>query len=454
MSDPVLIPTDQIAPEALHAAFGRAFADYVAGPFQLPLAQWTGFLQRQGIELALGRAVLDAHSGAVQAFALVAPRPALARWRLGTMGAVPEARGHGAAVQLLEDFVQRGRAAGLAAVELEVFAQNTRALRLYRRHGFVEQHALQGWQGLGHADGQDPVASAHAVRTNAALAWLREAELRTADLPLQVGAELVQRLPTGWSAWQRGSAQLVFSGDAALGIAVRSLIDLDPAQQDAESLIRALLAVHPGARITVPALQRPDLGGAALRRCGFAPEALHQFIMRRDLRAPLVRDETPADRPAVAALIDAAFHDHPFSPHDEAQIVQRLDASGALALSLVATDAAGGAPMGHVAFSPVRIDGQDHGWLGLGPLAVLPEHQRAGVGHALVAAGLARLRAAGAAGCVLLGDPAWYARFGFRAEPGLVLPGVPATHFVALRLDAERPLPAGTVSYDAAFGAG
>ncbi|NCT83343.1 MAG: GNAT family N-acetyltransferase [Comamonadaceae bacterium] len=451
MPEPRLVPTDQIAPEALHAAFGRALADYVAGPFQLPLAQWPGFLQRQGIDLALGRAVLD-DGGAVQAFALVAPRPGLARWRLGTMGALPEARGSGAAVRLLQDFVRRGRAAGLAAVELEVFAQNERALRLYRRHGFVEQHALHGWQRLAPAG--EPGAMPAAVAADDALAWLREAEQRIAELPLQVSADIVATLPAGWTAWRRGGAQLVFSGDATAGLTVRSLIDLDPAQQDAEALLRALLAAHPGARVGVPALQRPDLGGAALRRCGFAPEPLHQFIMRRDLAGPLIRDETPADRPAVEALIAAAFCDHPFSQHDEAQILQRLGERGALTLSLLACDPASGEPLGHVAFSPVRIAGQDLGWLGLGPLAVRPDRQRQGLGRALVQAGLARLRAAGAAGCVLLGDPAYYARFGFRAEPGLLLPGAPATHFQALRLDATQVLPAGRVDYDAAFGAG
>lgn len=275
------LPTDQLAPGALHAAFGRAFADYVAGPFLLPPDQWPGFLQRQGIDLALGRAVLDGH-GAVQAFALVAPRPGLARWRLATMGAVPEARGSGAAARLLQDFVQRGRAAGLAALELEVFAQNERAVRLYRRHGFVEQHALHGWRHTA-PDGEPGTAPAPAVAADAALAWLRDAERRIADLPLQVGADIVAVLPPGWMAWRQGSAQLVFSGDAAAGLTVRSLVDLDPAQHDAEALLRALLAAHPGVGVSVPALQRYDLGGAALRRCGFAPEPLHQLIMRCDL---------------------------------------------------------------------------------------------------------------------------------------------------------------------------
>ncbi|MFN3304916.1 MAG: GNAT family N-acetyltransferase, partial [Roseateles sp.] len=158
----------------------------------------------------------------------------------------------------------------------------------------------------------------------------------------------------------------MFSGDAAAGVVVRSLIDLDPAQPQAQALLHALLAAHPGARISMPALQRPDLAG------------------------PLIRDEDPADAPAVAALIDAAFRDHPFSRHDEALIVQRLRERGALTLSLVAQDPATGELLGHVACSPVRIAGQDLGWQGLGPLAVRPDRQRQGVGAALVSAALAR----------------------------------------------------------------
>lgn len=167
-----------------------------------------------------------------------------------------------------------------------------------------------------------------------------------------------------------------------------------------------------------------------------------------------IRDELPADAAAIAAVQEAAFRDHPFSRHDEALIVQRLREHGALALSLVAVDTASGEVVGHLAFSPVRIAGRDCGWLGLGPLAVRPERQRRGLGTALVETGLERLRARGAPGCVLLGDPAWYRHFGFGVQPGLTLPGAPPSHFMALRLDPAQPWPQGAVSYDAAFGAG
>ena len=276
-----LVPTDQIAPDALHTAFVRAFADYLIGPFNLSIDQWPGFVQRQGVDLRLGRAAVDA-DGRVLAFALVAPRPSLKRWRLGTMGAVPQARGGGAAVQLLQDFVHRGREAGLKALELEVFVQNERAARLYRRHGFVERHALHGWQRV--ADAGEPCSlDGLACTQEEALAWLREAEVSIDDLPLQVCADVVGVLTVLWTAWRRGSAQLVFTGDGKSGVLVRSLIDRHPSQQDAKTLVDALSAAYPGAKVSVPPLQRGDLGGEALRRCGFALEPLHQALMRLDL---------------------------------------------------------------------------------------------------------------------------------------------------------------------------
>lgn len=283
-----LVDTDSLPPPILHAAFTLAFSDYIAGPFVLGLDQWPAFLARQGIDLRLGRAALQAETGEVMAFSLVAPRLGLGRWRLGTMGAVPPARGGGAAVQLLQDLVQRGRVAGLGALELEVFAQNERALRLYRRHGFEARHALFGWRraaGRVLADG-GPDRPVTALGSDDALAWLRAAEADLPDLPLQVCAPVVSALTVPWSAWRCDAAQLVFTHDATAGVIVRSLVDRDPGQAGAEALLRQLLAEHPDAAVSVPPLQRQDLGGDALARCGFVRDALHQWFMRRDLLPP------------------------------------------------------------------------------------------------------------------------------------------------------------------------
>ena len=160
----------------------------------------------------------------------------------------------------------------------------------------------------------------------------------------------------------------------------------------------------------------------------------------------LIRPETPADAPAIAALTTAAFAAAPHASGREAAIVDALRAAGALALSLVADD---GGVVGHVAFSPVTIDGREAGWFGLGPVAVAPDRQGQGIGSALIREGLARLAAMGARGCVLLGDPGYYRRFGFEVDPALVLPDVPPEYFMRLML-AGTP-PKGTVAFHPGF---
>lgn len=160
-----------------------------------------------------------------------------------------------------------------------------------------------------------------------------------------------------------------------------------------------------------------------------------------------IRPETAADAAAIAALTTAAFAGAPHASGTEAAIIAALRKAGALHLSLVATEA--GRVIGHVAFSPVRIDGRACGWFGLGPIAVAPDRQGQGLGGALIREGLARLHAEGAKGCVLLGDPGYYTRFGFVADPGLTLPGVPAPYF--LRLVLAGPAPVGRVAYHPGF---
>ncbi|BBE72377.1 GNAT family N-acetyltransferase [Oharaeibacter diazotrophicus] len=160
-----------------------------------------------------------------------------------------------------------------------------------------------------------------------------------------------------------------------------------------------------------------------------------------------IRDERPEDAAAMSRLIADAFSDMPYACGYEAEIVERLRAAGALDVSLVASDEAGLA--GQVAVSAVAIDGADRGWSGLGPLAVRRDLRRRGVGSALVRAALDRLLAAGAAGCVLVGDPAYYGRFGFSAGSGLVVAGVPDGHVLALPLSG--PPFAGRVTFHPAF---
>jgi putative acetyltransferase len=161
-----------------------------------------------------------------------------------------------------------------------------------------------------------------------------------------------------------------------------------------------------------------------------------------------IRPERPADAASIAALLYAAFAGNPHSHQTEHQIVERLRASGRLAVSLVAL-LPDGRLVGHVAFSKVSIDGRDEDWYGLGPLAVLPQAQGQGIGAALVEAGLSVLRRKGARGCVVLGEPDYYGRFAFAHDAGLRYPGPPPEYFMALSFDG--PAPQGVVEYDSAF---
>src|SRR5690606_17709374 len=121
----------------------------------------------------------------------------------------------------------------------------------------------------------------------------------------------------------------------------------------------------------------------------------------------------------------------------EQHIVRALRREGQLSLSLLAHD--DGSIVGHVAVSPVAISTGAAGWYGLGPISVDPVHQGRGIGSALVREALHELRHRGARGCVLLGDPAFYRRFGFMPSAGLALPGVPPEYFQALAFDGEVP---------------
>lgn len=162
-----------------------------------------------------------------------------------------------------------------------------------------------------------------------------------------------------------------------------------------------------------------------------------------------IRSETPADVDAIEALTVAAFRDAPHTAHTEQFIVNALRRAGQLTISLVAQE--GHDIVGHVAVSPVTISDGSARWYGLGPLSVAPEKQGRGIGSQLVRASLGALRALGAAGCVVLGEPAYYGRFGFQAAPEVTLPGAPAEYFQIVRFDGA--MPSGAVAYHDAFGA-
>ncbi|WP_018699573.1 GNAT family N-acetyltransferase [Amorphus coralli] len=123
----------------------------------------------------------------------------------------------------------------------------------------------------------------------------------------------------------------------------------------------------------------------------------------------IIRTATQADLDQVLDVESRAF-----GSAVEAALVRDLltDPSAAPTLSLIALDEA--EPIGHILFTKASIDGQDRPVSSLlAPLAIVPDRQRTGVGRALVAEGLARLATDGVSLVFVLGDPAYYGRFGF-----------------------------------------
>ena len=110
-----------------------------------------------------------------------------------------------------------------------------------------------------------------------------------------------------------------------------------------------------------------------------------------------------------------------------------------------------GSVVGHIAFSPVALSDGSPGWYGLGPVSVLPEYQRQGIGGALMQEGLSRLKGLGARGCCLVGHPEYYKRFGFENTRRLVHEGVPEDFFFAMSFDGQ--IPQGIVEFHEAFKA-
>ena len=163
----------------------------------------------------------------------------------------------------------------------------------------------------------------------------------------------------------------------------------------------------------------------------------------------IIRNEKDADVDAITEVTVAAFKTLEISNHTEQFIIEALRANNALTVSLIAE--LDGNIVGHVAFSPVTISDGTRNWYGLGPVSVLPEHQRKGIGKSLILEGISRLKGLNAKGCCLVGHPDYYRKLGFKNVSGLVHDGVPQEVFLAMSFDGQ--IPQGTVNFHDGFKA-
>ncbi|KAJ5234140.1 acyl-CoA N-acyltransferase [Penicillium citrinum] len=144
----------------------------------------------------------------------------------------------------------------------------------------------------------------------------------------------------------------------------------------------------------------------------------------------LIQFETESDAPAIEKVTSAAFMNAEHTDHNEQFIVRALREANQLSISLVAEDKVTNTVVGHVAISPVKISTG---------------------GSLLIERALTALQSHNTAGCVVLGNPKYYTRFGFKTVLSLQLAGVPPEYFMTLTW--HEPTPTGMVSYHKAFEA-
>lgn len=168
---------------------------------------------------------------------------------------------------------------------------------------------------------------------------------------------------------------------------------------------------------------------------------------------PRIRELTAVDLDAVCAVVEAAFAASDLGHHGEARLVRDLFADGDIVVAPVAETDAG--LVGAALFSRMTAvaDGRPRSAAALAPVAVLPDRSNGGVGGMLIRAGLERLRDLGVEISFVLGHPAYYPRFGYRAD--LARPyrtPYAGPHFMACHLDKALEVPAsGRVDYAPAF---
>jgi putative acetyltransferase len=157
-----------------------------------------------------------------------------------------------------------------------------------------------------------------------------------------------------------------------------------------------------------------------------------------------IRQETIGDEAAIKDVVARAFDGKFYADENDALLVDGLRNAGVLILSLVAT--LKGQIIGQVALSPATIG--DARYLCVGPLAVLPDHQRKGVGSALMGHALGVAQVYGRDGVVLQGDLNYYSRFGFEVFSSVTFTGEGAEYIQVLPF---KETPSGDVKFHPVF---
>lgn len=161
-----------------------------------------------------------------------------------------------------------------------------------------------------------------------------------------------------------------------------------------------------------------------------------------------IRPEKEYDVNGIREVHYYAFNDHPYTLKEDYKLVDLLRKKNALVASLVAEEPPLGI-IGHLTLSPIQINDENTNWFYLGPIGVLPEEQRKGVGKLLIKKAIRTVTALGADGLVSRGDPKFFTQVGFRNDSRLRFNNIQPEYSVLLPLSST--VPEGIITLDPIF---
>lgn len=266
-------PATHYTPAQLAEAFNQAFEGYFM-PVNFTAEAMQAFLQRDDVSLAHSHILFANDQPAGLAF--MSLRPGVSR--VAGMGIATAWRGQGAGRWLMEKLVEESASRGETHMQLEVIAQNERAIRLYEHFGFKKLRRLLGWKlqaGSPAPGSQLP----DVIPAEEAIAAVEQYGLP--NLPWQVDASTLRRM-NGLQAFRLGEAFLLTGDLKPEHVALRSLIVTPEARRtgQAAALLQGVFAMHPGKTWHVPAIFPEELGGV-FEAQGFEPEEISQWQMER-----------------------------------------------------------------------------------------------------------------------------------------------------------------------------
>ncbi len=255
----------------------EAFAGYVGGWAEMDANVLARFLMLQGTDLFYSRFVRA--DDRLVGFGYINHTGKILR--LSGMAMVPEARGTGAAVHLLERLCADGKARSNGAMMLEVIEQNPRAVAFYRRHKFKQLTRLSGWRCAANATGIQ-----HGSERLDEISIVAASSMRWAynypELPWQISRHAILKIERA-SAFLVGDACIVVSDSAAGIIRVHALLSISLDGDELRDALGGVMRRWPDREFSTSPIWPEEFGVTIFEPLGFTREPLTQFLMRRSL---------------------------------------------------------------------------------------------------------------------------------------------------------------------------